>query len=238
MPRLRRRFRLRKRPSNSGAAVFGRPRPHRGRGLLFECSKDVLSPSAAPGINVAKRINRGVSSCPALRPLCTRLRATIGTRAEPLGSALMAGYFSLGSNPKKSNQKKCDPMSAPSQSRSDWDGPLRFAAGRGGPSKAKTQPHQKQNPYIHLRHSRAGGNPVLAACTATAPPPSPLPQGEGGPKAGCREAEERQWRRSKSHGNCNNQKDKQNSPPSYRRKPVSRGQGCAGSRCTASARPS
>ncbi len=58
------------------------------------------------------------------------------------------------------------------------------AARRGGESKAKAQPHQKQSPNIHLRHSRAGGNPDLAACAATTPHPNPPPKGRGDSRRG------------------------------------------------------
>ena len=104
-------------------------------------------------------------------------------------------------SPKKRYEKKGDPMSAPNNHLSvivrfpallGRGGRLRAAiplrpamlgaARRGGESKAKAQPHQKQSPNIHLRHSRAGGSPVLAACAATTP--NPPPQGEGGLKAG------------------------------------------------------
>jgi len=61
------------------------------------------------------------------------------------------------------------------------------AARRGGTSKAKATAASKAQPP-HLRHSRAGGNPVLVVCTATTPPPNPLPQVEGGLKAGSGDA--------------------------------------------------
>ena len=51
----------------------------------------------------------------------------------------------------------------------------------------EAQLHQKQSPNLHLRHSRAGGNPVLAVRAATTPHPNPRPQGERGLKAVCRE---------------------------------------------------
>ncbi len=49
------------------------------------------------------------------------------------------------------------------------------AARRGGESTAKAD-------SLHLRHPRAGGNPILTTFSANTPPPNPLPQGEGGLK--------------------------------------------------------
>ena len=148
---------------------------------------------------------------PPLKPRCVRLRACRILLTPERSFSPAASYFL--STATRSNQEappRC--LRRPIAKR--LDGPLRFAAGVGVLDRPSLACLKRLRHPASPASARGYSTPSLR-CSAQ-------PDGEEHQKQQPRQQPRQQLRPL---------------PPSYRRKPVSRGQGCVGSRCTASVRP-